>query len=53
MALTTEKLCSKCGKPGRFRKNKRKKDGLRSECADCQDAYGKSRMFPAKEAQCA
>ena len=30
------KLCTKCGKPGKFGRRKRSKDGLKSACNKCE-----------------
>lgn len=36
------KLCSKCGKPGKFYKNKINSDGLQSQCSVCHLEYTKA-----------
>lgn len=34
----SEKLCTKCGKPGRFYPDRRNRDGQQSQCATCCNA---------------
>ncbi len=42
-AANSVKLCTTCGKPGAFSKDKSKKDGLRSDCKTCESTRSRAR----------
>ena len=39
--MSAEKRCSKCGRPGRFGRDRSKPDGLHPRCSRCRTAYQK------------